>query len=166
MEKTQAEKSTRRPWSEDDIKLLKKLFPSGRAREISEQTGRTLKAVKIKAYNMGIMINENRFWSTDEIKLLKKLYPKGNTKMIAEKLDRPLTAVRQKAYDMGMKTDTYNFWTEDESLRGKHIEDLFIDFFLDACVLGFEVQHGDVHMFFLHLTTLFSFVFSMINCPW
>jgi len=34
MAKTEIKKSGRRPWSEDEVKLLKRLFPGGRAREI------------------------------------------------------------------------------------------------------------------------------------
>ena len=66
-------------WSKDEVKLLKKLFPRGRAREVAERTGRPLTAVKQKAYYMGIKTKERRLWSANEIKLLKKLYPKENT---------------------------------------------------------------------------------------
>ena len=58
-------------WSEDEIKLLKKLYPLGRVREIAEQTGRPLTAVRQKAYKMGIKTRERRLWSANEIKLLK-----------------------------------------------------------------------------------------------
>ena len=61
-------------WSEDEVKLLKKLFPRGRAREVVEQTGRPLTAVRQKAYSMGIKTRECRLWSANEVKLLKKLY--------------------------------------------------------------------------------------------
>jgi len=54
MEKTENKKSSPRLWSKDEVKLLKRLFPRGRAREIAEQTGRPLTAVRQKAYNMGL----------------------------------------------------------------------------------------------------------------
>ncbi len=41
-------------WSEDEVKLLRKLFMEGRAREVSDLTGRPLTAVKQKAYSMGL----------------------------------------------------------------------------------------------------------------
>jgi len=41
-------------WSEEEIELLKRLFPSGREKEIVEQTGRTLAAVRQRAYTIGI----------------------------------------------------------------------------------------------------------------
>ena len=39
-------------WSEDEVKLLKRLFPRGRAREIAEQTGRSLTAVRLASLNI------------------------------------------------------------------------------------------------------------------
>ena len=93
MVKAEIKKSSKLAWSEDEVKLLKKLFPSGRAKEIAEQTGRPLTAVRQKAYSMGINTRGWRLWSAKEIKLLKKLYSSENTQSIADKLGRPL-AVR------------------------------------------------------------------------
>jgi len=60
-------------WSEEEIELLKRLFPSGREKEIVEQTGRTLAAVRQRAYTIGIKTTKSRSWSEEELKLLKKL---------------------------------------------------------------------------------------------
>ena len=90
-------------WSEDEVKLLKRLFPLGRAREVAEQTGRPLTAVREKAYSMGIKTRELHFWSANEVKLLKKLYPSDNTQSIADKLGRSTNQVRDKANFIGLK---------------------------------------------------------------
>jgi len=103
MKKANTKKSGWVSWSEDEVKLLKKLFPRGRAREIAEQTGRPLTAVKQKAYSMGIKTREWRRWSANEIKLLKKLYPSENTQSIADKLGRSSEWVRYKASLIGLK---------------------------------------------------------------
>jgi len=73
MEKLEINKSGWISWSEDEVKLLKRLFPRRRAMEIAERTGRPLTAVKQKAYSLGIKTRENRKWSASEIELLKKL---------------------------------------------------------------------------------------------
>jgi len=91
-------------WSEDEVKLLKRLFPRGRAREIAEQTGRALTAVRQKAYSMGIKTMDCRLWSANEIELLKKLYPTEDTQDIADKLGRSYKAVINKASKIGLKT--------------------------------------------------------------
>jgi hypothetical protein len=103
MEKVEIKKIAWVAWSEDEVKLLKRLFPRGRAREIAEQTGRPLTAVRQKAYTMGIKTRELHIWSANEVKLLKKLYPSENTQSIADKLGLPLKLVKQKAYRLGLK---------------------------------------------------------------
>jgi hypothetical protein len=63
MQKAGTKKKTLIAWSEDEVKLLKRLFPQGRAREIAKRTGRSLEAVEHKAYYMGIRTREYRLWS-------------------------------------------------------------------------------------------------------
>jgi len=107
MVKSKKKKGT--AWSKDEVKLLKKLFPRGRAREIAEQTGRSLATVRQKAYNMGINTRERRLWSAYEIELLK------NTQSIADKLGRPLESVKTIAYLNGLKkVGTTPRWSRKE----------------------------------------------------
>ena len=101
-------------WSEDEVKLLKKLFSRGRAREIAEQTGRPLTAVRQKAYSMGINTRGRRLWSAKEIKLLKKLYPTEDTRSIADKLGRSYGAVVAKASAIGLKKKWSRPWSRQE----------------------------------------------------
>ena len=103
MEKAEIKKNGWVAWSEDEVKLLKRLFPQGRAREIAERIGRPLTSVRQKAYSMGIKTREWRLWSANEIKLLKKLYPTEDTQDIADKLGRSRISIRQKACNIGLK---------------------------------------------------------------
>ena len=101
--KTKIRKNTWIAWSEDEIELLKRLFPCGGAGEIAKQTGRPLTAVRQKAYNMGIKTDKYHFWLANEIQLLKELYPNESIHNIAEKLGRSEQAIRDKAYIAGLK---------------------------------------------------------------
>jgi len=76
--KTKVRKNTWVAWSEDEVKLLKRPFPRGRAREIAEQTGRPLTAVRGKASSIGLKKEKYPPWSNQEVTLLKKLYPDNN----------------------------------------------------------------------------------------
>ncbi len=118
MEKAEIKKNSWVAWSEDEVKLLKRLFPRGRTREIAEQTGRPLTAVRQKAYSMGIKTRERRLWSANEIKLLKKLYSSENTQSIADKLGRSshsVVAVVDKARKIGLKkVGTAPVWSKQE----------------------------------------------------
>jgi hypothetical protein len=106
-------------WSKDEVKLLKRLFPRGRAREIAEQTGRPLTAVRQKAYSMGIKTRELHPWSANEITLLKELYPTENTQSIADKLGRPVPSVTHKANSIGLKKvgiSPARVWSKQEEI--------------------------------------------------
>ncbi len=116
MQKAKVKQSIRHLWSKNEVRLLKKLYPDGRAREIAKRTGRPLTAIKQKAYSMGITINEKWKWSAEEIKLLKKLYPNESIRNIAEKLGRSKQAVMHKAHDegLGLKKKKYPHWSTQE----------------------------------------------------
>jgi len=107
-------------WSEDEVKLLKKLFPKGKTRQIADQTGRTFAAVRQKAYDMGLKTREWRLWSADEIKLLY-LHQNQTVQSIADILGRPLTAVCKKASSIGLRKGIFHpTWSiQEESLLKK-----------------------------------------------
>jgi len=112
--KTKIRKNTWVAWSEDEVNLLKKLFLSSGAREISEQIGRPLIAVRQKAYNMGIKTRKNRLWSANEVRLLKKLYPNEIVRSIADKLGRSYRAVAYKARTIGLGKKKCPPWPSQE----------------------------------------------------
>jgi hypothetical protein len=114
MRKAKTKKKTSIAWSKDEVKLLKKLFPRGRVREIAERIGRSLPAVRQKAYYMGIRTTGNRFWSANEVQLLKKLYQDENAQRIADKLGRSLKAVKGKASAIGLKKQGSHPWSRQE----------------------------------------------------
>jgi hypothetical protein len=115
-----AKKNTWVRWSEEEVKLLRRLFPKGRAREIAERTGRPLKAVRQKAYTLGLKTREWRRWSDSEVKLLKKLHPNATLQSIADKLGRSLDVVGNKALKLGLRKETHVPWTiQEETLLKK-----------------------------------------------
>jgi hypothetical protein len=113
MRKAKTKKKAGRAWTKDEVKLLKRLFPQGRAREIVKRTGRSLEAVKHKAYGMGIKTRENRPWSASEIRQLKRLYPSETIQSIADKLGRSYKAVVAKAHELGL-TEELRVWSKRE----------------------------------------------------
>ena len=90
-------------WSEEELKLLKRLFPRGKARQIVEKTGRPLSAVRQKAYGMGLATRENRLWSASEIEIIKRFYPTEDTQNIADRLGRSVGAVIERAHSIGVR---------------------------------------------------------------
>jgi len=41
-------------WSNDELKLLKKVFPTTSARQVADKLGRTVKSVEMKASKIGL----------------------------------------------------------------------------------------------------------------
>ena len=112
--KNKIRKNTWVAWSEDEVNLLKNLFPRGRAREIARQIGRPLTAVRQKVYNMGIKPDKSRLWSANEMELLKTLYQDENVHSIADKLGRSEKAVGHKARSIGLKKEKAPPWSRQE----------------------------------------------------
>ena len=96
-------KPIQRKWSNNEIKLLKKLFPTKKKKEIADIMGRTLYSVASKAQMVGLKKVDKGKWSDEEIKLLKEIYPIKRTKEVAEKLGRPMRSVAHRAYILGLK---------------------------------------------------------------
>jgi hypothetical protein len=90
-------------WTEDDIKLLKHLYPRGNTRMIAEKLCRPLTAVRQKAYDMGMKTDIYSYWTEDDLKLLAKLYPNTITDELAERFGRSAGSVKTKARQLGLK---------------------------------------------------------------
>ena len=95
-------------WTEDDIKLLKRLYPRGNTRMIADKLCRPLTAVRQKAYDMGMKTDIYSYWTEDDLKLLSKLYPDTITDELAERFGRSAGSVKTKARQLGLrKSDGY-----------------------------------------------------------
>jgi len=102
-------------WTKDEIRLLKRLFPRGKARDVAEKTGRPLSAVRQKAYSMGLATRQCRLWSASEIEIVKRLYPSQTAQTIANKLGRSEGTVIAKALSIGLrKTERRPPWSKQE----------------------------------------------------
>jgi len=95
-------------WTEDDIKLLKRLYPRGNTKMIAEKLCRPLTAVRQKAYDMGMKTDVYNYWTEDDLKLLTKLYPNTVTDELAGRFGRLAGSVKTKARQLGLrKSDNY-----------------------------------------------------------
>lgn len=90
-------------WTEDDIKLLKKLYPRGNTRMIAEKLCRPLTAVRQKAYDMGMKTDVYQYWTDNDLRLLRKLYPNTITDELAERFGRSPGSIKTKARQLGLR---------------------------------------------------------------
>ena len=95
-------------WTEDDIKLLKRLYPRGNTKMIAAKLCRPLTAVRQKAYDMGMKTDIYSYWTEDDLELLSSLYPDTITDELAERFGRSPGSVKTKARQLGLrKSDSY-----------------------------------------------------------
>jgi hypothetical protein len=90
-------------WTEDDIKLLKRLYPRGNTKMIAKKLCRPLTAVRQKAYDMGMKTDIYQYWTEEELKVLTKLYPNTITDELAGRFNRSAGSVKTKARQLGLK---------------------------------------------------------------
>jgi len=95
-------------WTDDDIKLLKQLYPKGNTKMIAEKLSRPLTAVRQKAYDMGMKTDIYNYWTEDDLELLARLYPDTITNELAKRFGRSAGSVKTKARQLGLrKSDSY-----------------------------------------------------------
>ena len=90
-------------WSKADLRLLKRLFPLGKGRQVADKVGRSLSTVKQKAYSMGLATRENRRWEVSEIKIVRTRFLTTDTQKLADRLGRTVLAVISRAGSMGLR---------------------------------------------------------------
>ena len=90
-------------WTEDDIKLLKRLYPRGNTRMIAAKLCRPLTAVRQKAYDMGMKTSIYHYWTEVDLELLTELYPNTETDELAKRFGRSAGSVKTKARQLGLK---------------------------------------------------------------
>ena len=103
------------PWSEKEVKLLKKLYPTASQEELSKRFGRSYSAIKTKAFRMGLRrIRKHPEWSPYEIKVIKKMAATKSVSQISKALGRSHGLVSMKISEMGLKTPKPNYWSNEE----------------------------------------------------
>ena len=90
-------------WTDEDIKLLKRLYPRGNTKMIAERLCRPLTAVRQKAYDMGLKTEVYHYWTEEELETLSKLYPNTETNDLARRFRRSAGSIKTKARQLGLK---------------------------------------------------------------
>lgn len=96
----------RKPWTEAEIKLLKKLYPSSKTNDLAERLDKALYVVAYKARCLGLKKEEGHLlWTKKEIGVLKQMFPnyRFSIEDIADRIGRGIKAVRTKANQIGLR---------------------------------------------------------------
>ena len=85
-------------WSEEKVKLLKKLYPEMEAKEIARIVDRSVAAVHRKACNLGL--KKCLSWSGEEESLLRVLFSNKKVSDIADIMGRSVSAINARAHKL------------------------------------------------------------------
>ena len=91
------------PWSRDEVKLLKELYPHESKKVIASKLGRSLSSITNKAHKLGLKQVRGCLWSKRELNMLKELYPYQDSRTVADKLGRSVSSITNKAFALGLK---------------------------------------------------------------
>ncbi len=91
------------PFSDAEVRLIRRLFPQTETLEISGRLNRSNTSVKVKLAELGLRRQYEHIWSKREIALLKRLYPTTSASAIANQLDLKPSQVRRKARELGLE---------------------------------------------------------------
>ena len=102
------------PWTEVEVKTLRRLYSTHTYQEISEKLGRHIRAVKRKAAKLGLTVPRGRgVWSQEEIDLICKRYHTCTTHELTKELGRCTQAVQNKACELSL-VQKHRSWTDQE----------------------------------------------------
>ncbi len=107
-------------WTEEEEKLLKKIYGGSFKVDILKKINRPWKGIIYRANNLGLVRNkdivlqeniesniktsaEHSIWTLELIEELKRLYTTSSKKEILEKLNLKWTTIRNKAYSLGIE---------------------------------------------------------------
>ncbi|WP_331446043.1 hypothetical protein [Natranaerobius thermophilus] len=88
-------------WTNDEIKLLKKLYPRASKTELEQTFNRSMAAITFKANNLNL--KRQKYWTKKEEDLLKKYYPEISDEELSELLERSVASIRNKASRLNLK---------------------------------------------------------------
>ncbi len=94
-----------KPWSKDELELLRKLYPYICAEDLTQRINRPFHAINKMASRLNLTkkVRKRARWLEEDMKILRKIYPTTETWKVANQFDRPISAVRRKAKEMGLK---------------------------------------------------------------
>jgi hypothetical protein len=104
-------------WTDKEILLLKKYYPTKGCIYIADQLGRTRSSVYKRAAKLGIKVAVNtslHAYSPQEIIFIKKNYPLKGSHYVAKKLGRSPAAIKRKASELRVERQSILEWGPDE----------------------------------------------------
>ncbi len=101
-ERLSLRKQRHRPWTEQEIDVLKAMHGRARAGKIARRLKRSVGSVNSQIAKLGLTTPQPGAWTLEEKKRLKTLYGRYSLKEVAEQLGRSVSAVQVKITELGL----------------------------------------------------------------
>ena len=100
----------RRLWSDEENRILKKMYPSHTAEEISPLIDRTSTAIIAQANKL--KLKKRWLWTNQQCDYLRRFYQKKSCTELAQKFGRTVAAVEARALELGIADTRGVAWTK------------------------------------------------------
>lgn len=94
-----------KPWTEEELKVLREFYPNRCAKEIAELVKRTPGNITKKAHAIGL--HKRRYWTEKERKFLKERYPTTPNQELGRMIGRTASAVKHEGIRLGIQKNPY-----------------------------------------------------------
>lgn len=104
---------TRREWTDEEDRYLRKHYPREGTPACAKHLGRTEASVTGRVQRLGIRSKRGRLWTAKEDLILRRQYPKISAIRLATMLKRSEQSIRMRLITLGL-TNGSERWTRDE----------------------------------------------------
>jgi hypothetical protein len=105
-------------WSEEEIELLKQIYPNGEKEEVEKIFNRKFKAISEYARRLGIFrfyAENHKIWTKEKIDYLILNFANASFEEMEQKIGTNARCIRTRAYSLGLKRD--DFWWTPERIK-------------------------------------------------
>ena len=96
--------TTSKPWTYKDVEKLRREYPVRPAKDIAKELGRSVRAIYIKVYHLGLIKDHHgTVWTPKMLTMLKALFPITFNKPLAACLGVSSRTLIRKARELGLE---------------------------------------------------------------
>lgn len=101
-------------WTDEEIEILKKYYPTEGKKVESRLNGKTIVAIRSMASKLGIKDLCICIWTSEEIEILKKYYPKYGCNITEYIPNKSKESIKNKAMGLKLVLDKKGIFTDEE----------------------------------------------------
>lgn len=132
------------PWTEEEIKYLEKNYEHMPAKKLSENLGRPINSVYMRANEMGLKRKYTKVWSDEDREFLRENYKTMNDDELARVLNRSKFSIKSQKSQLGLRKPKEQIYLNFEKVEKnkKNKRNLICDAQLDKSIGLIDAYRG------------------------